>query len=223
MGDTHFFDMDGTLISSDCDVTWKEFLIAENLAGDDTDRLCQFFFEQYKAGCLDHAAFELFQLREFQGRTPEAMAKLADRHFADFVRKNIYPEAEALVADLLRRGDRIYILTSTNEVIAAPLARHLHVTGLFGSRLALESGRYTGRFNGPCLIGEAKAHLAEQFCAAEKISPSKLFVYGDSINDLPLMLFAGRPEAFNPSEALLAEAQKHAWPVKYFAPVGANQ
>ena len=32
MGAIHFWDMDHTLIDNDCDVSWKEFLIAEGLA-----------------------------------------------------------------------------------------------------------------------------------------------------------------------------------------------
>ena len=79
MADLHIFDMDHTLIESDCDVTWKEFLVAERLAPESDLREAERFFDQYNRGCMDQDEFNAFQLREFIGRTPGEMPQSRQR------------------------------------------------------------------------------------------------------------------------------------------------
>ena len=77
----HFFDMDHTLIDADCDVTWKEFMLAEKLAPESAREQAEKFFEDYNLGRLDFEAFTRFQLAEFAGRTEAETAELCRRHF----------------------------------------------------------------------------------------------------------------------------------------------
>ena len=82
----YIFDMDGTLIDNDCDVSWKEFLVAEGLAPRSDLALAKKFFDDYNAGTLRHEDFLAFQLREFVGRSVAEMAEVARRHFERVVR-----------------------------------------------------------------------------------------------------------------------------------------
>ena len=59
MGAIHFWDMDHTLIDNDCDVSWKEFLIAGGLAPASDRELIDLYYEQYTCNELDEAAFNV--------------------------------------------------------------------------------------------------------------------------------------------------------------------
>ena len=45
----YILDMDGTLIDHDCDVSWKEFLVAEGIAPRSDLELAEKFFAERKA------------------------------------------------------------------------------------------------------------------------------------------------------------------------------
>ena len=106
------------------------------------------YFDDYNAGTLDVEEFYLFQFREFIGKTPEEMRPLAELHFEEYVRPHIYPEARKLVGSLLDAGFPVAILTSTNSVVAQPLAECLGIREVLGTTLELADGRYTGRITG---------------------------------------------------------------------------
>ena len=124
----YFFDMDHTLINNDCDVSWKQFAVRHNLAPESDLAEADRYFDDYNAGTLDVEEFYLFQFREFIGKTPEEMRPLAELHFEEYVRPHIYPEARKLVGSLLDAGFPVAILTSTNSVVAQPLAEYCCTT-----------------------------------------------------------------------------------------------
>lgn len=208
-----FFDMDNTLIANDCDVSWIEFLVRHGLAPADSLQKADFFYEQYKAGKLDLGEFFRFQLAAFTGNTPEQMAPLADRHFAEMVRHTIYEKARELVGGALASGRPVALLTATNEVLAAPFARELRIPHLLATRLELADGRYTGRISGPYCGGEGKIGFAEAFCRENGVRLADAAYYGDSITDVPLLERVGFPHAVNPAPALRAAAETRGWPV----------
>lgn len=144
----YFFDMDHTLINNDCDVSWKQFAVRHNLAPESDLAEADRYFDDYNAGTLDVEEFYLFQFREFIGKTPEEMRPLSELHFEEYVRPHIYPEARKLVGSLLDAGFPVAILTSTNSVVAQPLAECLGIREVLGTTLELEDGRYTGRITG---------------------------------------------------------------------------
>ena len=80
-----FWDMDHTLIDNDCDVSWKDFLIAEKIAPPEAKELADMFFRQYQENKLDWEGFMAFQLAELDGLSAEAAAVLAMKHFVDLV------------------------------------------------------------------------------------------------------------------------------------------
>ena len=67
MAEFYIFDMDGTLVDNDCDVSWKLFLVAAGFAPEGDVALAHKYYDDYAEGVLDLDEFLRFQLREFVG------------------------------------------------------------------------------------------------------------------------------------------------------------
>ena len=207
----HIFDMDHTLIESDCDVTWKEFLVSEGIAPADALRESERFFDQYNRGCMDQDEFNAFQLRETVGLTEPELKELSRRHFVRMVLPNIRPRARQFVDETLRSGVPCVILSSTCRPLVAPVAEHFGVAEFYGTRLAMRDSRYTGGIEGDYLAGEGKVRALRQLCEKYGIAPAEVAAYGDSINDAPLLEAVGAPAAVSPSPTLRKLAETNKW------------
>lgn len=209
----HIFDMDETLIENDCDVSWKEFLVAEGIAPRSALDEAAKFLEEYDRGVMDVAAFCRFQFREFVGRSAEEMRPVCEKHFRVRVLPAIRPKAEAFLGKLLRAGADCVIVTSTADPIARPLAEYLRVGGSYGTPLEIVNGRFTGNLAGGYYAQEGKVKVLKMLCERKHLSPREVAAYGDSINDLPLLSACGCPFAVSPSPALEKAARENKWAI----------
>lgn len=212
----HFWDMDHTIIDQDCDVSWKEFLISKGLADPVDRKVAEGFFRDYTEGLLNEKAFLHFQLREFKGRTPQEMERLAEEHFQTFVRGSIRAEALDRIQGLLREGHMVYLLTGTNRIVALPVARHFGISQVLATELELRAGCYTGQILGRYCAGEGKLARLLHFCRSKGLNLAEIFYYGDSVADIDVLQKVGHPVAVNPTPSLLARAQAEGWPVLEF-------
>lgn len=140
-------------------------------------------------------------------------------------------EVEALVSQWVRRsaprwwfppcverlrrhqaaGDTVVLLTGTPQFLADALARELGADHAIGTRCAAAAGRFLARPPLRHPFGSAKLELLEALCAELGVSESDLWAYGDSVHDLPLLRFAGRPVAVRPDAGLRAAAEAAGW------------
>jgi HAD superfamily hydrolase (TIGR01490 family) len=212
--DIVFFDMDHTVISIDCDVSWKYFLAGEGLAPDSDRAEADRFLEIYHQGLTNVEQFLAFQLREFAGRTTRDMRDLARRHFESRVRDKVYVQAAEVIAGHLQQGMRVALLTGTNRIIAEPIAEHLQVTDLLATELEVHDERFTGKVIEPYLMKEGKVKMAESYCRNHHSSLQRCAFYADSITDLNLLEKVSRPAIVNPRNRQLSElARSRQWPV----------
>ncbi len=210
----YFFDMDHTLIDNDCDVSWKHFVVRHGLApATDLDE-AQRYFDDYNAGVLDVEEFYLFQFREFIGRTESEMLELARLHFEEFVKSRIYPDGKTLVRSCTDAGHPVAILTSTNSIVARPVADALGISEVYGTTLERDAaGRFTGRITGVYGAREGKTAIASAWAAEHGVTLGEFAYYGDSINDADILQSVGFPYAVNPSTELRELAHEKQWPV----------
>ena len=213
MAEFYIFDMDHTLLENDCDVSWKEFMVSCGLAPESAIAESDRFFELYLEGKLDFNEFIAFQLKEFAGKTPEEMRKLADRHFETIVKSKVRPEALKYVRSVIASGKKTAILTSTNTVIAEPVGRFFGIEMVIGADLEIENGLYTGNITGIYTAGEGKAQVVRMLSEKSGIPLEKFAAFGDSINDLALLKTVGEPYAVSPGASLKTEAEKLNMPV----------
>lgn len=209
----YLFDMDHTLIDNDCDVSWKQFVVRHNLGPADSMEKADLYYREYCAGTLDFNDFIKFQLAEFKDSTEVEMAALADWHFEEFVKDKIYPDALKLVRSLLAANKTVAILSSTNRVVAAPVARTFGIRYMLTPDLEMVRGNwYTGYLRGEYPVGPGKVDAAKHFCSIFKASLAETAYYGDAVLDQYLLGEVGFPNVVNPHPELAALAKKNHWP-----------
>lgn len=207
------FDMDHTLIDNDCDVSWKHFIVKHNIGPANSLERADYFYGEYKKGTLDLNAFMEFQLAEFRQQSEVEMAKLADWHFKEYVQDKIYPDAAVTVKKRLKAGERVAILTSTNRVLAAPLACYLGINHLLATDLETIDGCYTGFAQGVFNVGKGKITLAERYCKVFGLTLADAAYYGDGYLDRYILDAVGFPIAVNPAPELKTIAKDKKWPI----------
>ena len=125
------------------------------------------------------------------------------------------PAAKALVESHRERGDRLALVTSTNDFITMPIAAAFAIDALIATRLERDAdGRPTGRIDGVPAFREGKVARVGQWLAASGSGWSdfaRISVYSDSLNDLALLERATDPVATNPSPELEAVARDRGW------------
>jgi HAD superfamily hydrolase (TIGR01490 family) len=216
--DLTLFDLDGTLIDTDSDHAFGEFLVERGWA--DREHFRQrndAFYADYLAGRLDQAAYIDFATAPWRERDHAEARELRDT----FVRERILPVlpdgARALVQRHQDSGDRVAIVTATNEFITRPIADLFGVADLIALELARDTaGRVTGRVRGTPSFREGKIARVEQWLAACGQTPAdfeRRTVYSDSTNDLPLLEWCTHPVATNPGPGLEAVASARGWPI----------
>ena len=210
------FDLDHTLLPIDSDHAWGEFMISLGWVGaDEFRRGNQDAYEQYKVGRLDIDAWIDFASKPFRGRSERERRDAQARFMREVIAPVMTPAAEALVRGHRERGDRIALVTATNDFVTAPIAAAFAIDTLIATRLERDpAGAITGRIDGVASYREGKVARVGQWLAADGRGWGdfeRISVYSDSLNDLTLLERATDPVATNPSAELEAVARERGW------------
>ncbi len=212
------FDLDGTLIETDSDHAFGEFMVAIGwVDGDAFRRRNDTFYEDYQSARLDIDAYIEFATAPWRNRPAAQALAMRER----FMREIMRPAIDERALDLVRRhqgaGDRVAIITATNEFITRPIADAFGVADLIAVELERDdNGRVTGAVRGVPSFREGKIMRVEQWLASQGLRQAdfdRITVYSDSTNDLPLLEWATHPVATNPAAALAAVALERGWPL----------
>ena len=210
------FDLDGTLLPTDSDHAFGEFMVEIGWvdAGGWRARNDE-FYAQYQAGTLVLAEYLDFATSAWRGR-PLADAEAArERFMREVIGPQLRPNAKALVTEHLQAGDLVAVVTATNEFVTAPIARAFGVEHLLAVELERDdNGLFTGRSVGVPTFREGKVTRVEAWLAAMDrrwADFDDVLFYSDSTNDLPLLERVHTPIATNPTPALEAIASERGW------------
>jgi HAD superfamily hydrolase (TIGR01490 family) len=208
------FDLDHTLLTGDSDHLWGQFMIEQGLVEREyhtreNDR----FYEDYKAGTLDIAAYTRFALEPLIRLGAERLLPLRERFIKTVIDPIVAPSAPALLERHRIQGDALLIITATNRFITEPIAQLLGVDALLATDPECVDGRYTGEIEGTPCYREGKCRRLEQWLAQQDENYTHTTFYSDSHNDLPLLRQVHQPVAVDPDALLLAEARARGWPV----------
>jgi HAD superfamily hydrolase (TIGR01490 family) len=208
------FDLDNTLLESDSDYAWAQFLIEEGvLHPEEYHAKNQWFYERYKDGTLDIHEFLDFQLAPL-ARRPRAQL---DAWHSDFmqrkIRPMILPRAPELIA---RHSDALTaIVTATNRFITEPIARELGVETIIATDIEEVDGVFTGKPRGTPTFREGKIARVNEWLASRgrRLEDFESWFYSDSLNDLPLLERVTHPVAVDPDATLRAHAAERGWEI----------
>ena len=210
------FDLDDTLLPIDSDHAWGEFMVRLGwVDAADFKRRNDAFYAAYQAGALDIHEYIAFTTAPLRTRS---LAETGKAH-ARFMREVIDPLLRPAALELVRRhqasGDRVALVTATNDFVTAPIARALGIPDLIAVRLERGAGgTITGRIDGTPSFREGKVTRVSEWlreAGQDWADFAAISVYSDSVNDLPLLERATEPVATNPSPALEALAQERGW------------
>lgn len=212
------FDLDGTLIETDSDHAFGEFMVdAGWVDAAAFKRRNDAFYEDYQAARLDIDAYIDFATSAWRYRSEAAALAMRERFMAEVMRPRLDPRARTLVRRHQEAGDLVAIVTATNEFVTRPIADDFGVAALIAVELARDdNGRVNGAVRGVPSFREGKILRVEQWLARQGLRHadfSRITFYSDSTNDLPLLEWATHPVATNPSPALAEIASTRGWPV----------
>lgn len=215
------FDLDHTLILGDSDVEWPRFLMGKGLIDKAFyDKRNDYFYEQYKNGCMNIDEFLDFQLAPLARFSQEELSALHEEYLEQHILPIIPEEARNLVQEHFDAGDEVLVITATNRFITAPIVAQFGITHLIAVELETGvDGRYTGGHVGVPSYKEGKVTRLHDWLADKGLSLTdfeKTYFYSDSRNDLPLLELVSDPVAVNADDFLRAHATKMNWKIMDF-------
>jgi HAD superfamily hydrolase (TIGR01490 family) len=211
------FDLDHTLLPIDSDQSWGEFTV--RLGWHDKTTFLKRndeFYAHYQAGTLDIHEYVRFASKAFCQRGPEVAAAAHAKFMQDVIQPAIRSEALELVQKHKDAGDRVIIITATNEFVTRPIAKAFGVTELIALELVRDaSGWFTNEIRGVPTLREGKVQRLQQWLKSEGLDWANVETtfYSDSRNDLPLLERVNHPVATNPDNTLRAVALQKGWPI----------
>jgi HAD superfamily hydrolase (TIGR01490 family) len=211
------FDLDGTLLPIDSDHAFGEFMVRLGWADGEAFRNANdAFYAQYLAGRLDVEDYIRFATACWRDREAAQLAQASERFTREVIAPALRDEALRLVRTHAEAGDRVAIVTATNDFVTRPIATLFGVDELIATELQRDaSGRVTGAIHGVPAYREGKVTRVSQWLEAQGLRCAdfeRITFYSDSTNDLPLLQRVSHPVATNPAPALQRIADERGWP-----------
>ena len=211
------FDLDNTLLTSDSDFEWSQFLIEKKvLDRKEYESRNLEFYEQYKSGTLDINLFLAFQLQPLSLYPRTQLDDWHNEFMAKKIMPQIAPGAYKLINEHMLGGDLCIIITATNRFVTEPIARILGISNLIATEPGQESGEFNGQVFGTPCFREGKITRLEDWMDEHNLtwlSFLESWFYSDSLNDIPLLKKVTNPVAVDPDSTLEKYAKENNWPI----------
>ena len=208
------FDLDNTLLAGDSDYLWGTFLTERGIVdGDEFERENERFYREYKEGCLDIFEFLRFSFRPLRNNRLEDLQRWRRDFLREKIEPIILPAARALVERHRTAGDRLLIITATNEFVTAPIAEHLGIPNLIATIPEQVNGRFTGNVAGTPSFQAGKVERLLEWLKGAGVGLTGSTFYSDSHNDIPLLERVDHPVAVDPDDHLRCHALDRGWPI----------
>lgn len=185
------FDLDGTLLSRD---TFLPFVIGYAWKHGFVKRLW------HSAPYLVGRAVRLLSAERakegvlrmmFSGERREKIATYAEVFCQSWVAHKLRPQLERRLREHLQTGHRVLLVSASPDLYVATFARLLDIPEVVCTRIAFTSGLCTGRLASRNCKGPEKLRMLKEHLGFES-APRDSVAYGDSYNDLPVLLWATR-------------------------------
>jgi HAD superfamily hydrolase (TIGR01490 family) len=208
------FDLDETLLSSDSDHEWGQFLVKKGfLDKEEHDEKARLFYDQYKLGVLDVEAYFRFSCSTLTPFSKDDLDSLLEEFVLTVMEPLILPAGRELISRHLSAGDYPIVITATVETITAPIVEALGIQTLIAPIPEIKDNDYTGDIAGIPSFAEGKVTRLMDWISGTQYNLEGSYFYSDSHNDLPLLKLVDHPIAVDPDEILASEAQNRGWKV----------
>jgi HAD superfamily hydrolase (TIGR01490 family) len=208
-----FFDMDGTLLSSNVIETYlwmrlQDLSTAERAS--EIGRIAARLPGLVRAERRERSAFLRSIYREYEGAQLSDLDEVVDAFLTDHVLARLAPAAVRRVREHRAAGHPTILITGAIRPLTRPLAPlfdHIEAAELGID----ERGRCTGFLASSPLVGESRGAWMRSWAAENGIDLAASYGYADSYSDLPLLEAVGNPVAVRPDVALFRHARRLRW------------
>lgn len=211
-----FYDMDGTLVSTNLvhsylfmarnepTLSRSAFKTALGVA-----KLPSFLV----ADRLSRALFNELLYAGYSGAHLDRLKELAEEHFEEVLKPNIFPGVKSLVERSRAKGLRQVIISGSLDLLVSPLARYLGIDDVITNRLEMKDAVATGKLIRPIIAGAVKARVIQEYARAFDVDLLESYAYSDSYSDYAMLAVVGRPGVVNPDRKLRRAAAELEWPI----------
>ncbi len=210
-----FFDMDGTLLSSNVIETYLWMRLHElspaERAGE-LGRMAARLPGLVRAERRERSAFLRSIYREYEGARLADLDAVVDEVLTDHVLSRLAPGAVRRIREHRAAGHPTILITGAIRPLTrpiAPLFDHIEAADL----AADDRGTCTGFLAASPLVGESRAAWMKHWAASQGIDLAQSYGYADSHSDLPLLAAVGRPVAVSPDVSLSRHARRQHWTI----------
>ncbi|ELA08627.1 HAD family hydrolase [Moraxella macacae 0408225] len=218
------FDLDHTLINTDSDYMWGEFLVKHKLVNEtDYRNKNREFYEDYIAGTLDAVKYNEFVANFLRQHTLAQLHKWREAYILDEIAPLVRPKAKQALQKHRDAGHDVLVISATNAFVVKPIANQLFGVDfdhILATELVITNDGYTGKVLGKPNFKDGKIYHLNQWLANKNqqgIRYTKTYAYSDSLNDLPLLTWADVAICVSPDERLHAYARTNGWAVEDWA------
>lgn len=214
------FDLDYTLINTDSDYMWGEFLVKHGLVDEGLYRAKnREFYEHYLAGTLDAVVYNEFVANFLKQHSLAQLDTWRQQYISEEIAPFVRPKALQAIAKHQQQGHDILVISATNAFVVKPIANQLFNIAwenILATELELTDNGYTGKVAGRPNFKDGKIFHLQQWIAnknAQGTHYTKTYAYSDSKNDLPLLKWADEAICVSPDDVLKDYANTQGWQV----------
>lgn len=227
--DLFVFDLDYTLLNADSSTLWCDYLVRQGLIADPAA------FLRHEEELMDLYAAGRMQVQDYIAFTAQATARFTkaelDDLCASYVRsslsRHVFADGYELVQQLQREHRPLLIISASAAYIVRQAASLLF--GLSSEQVIAveqqvrirEDGRicYSPEIAGIPPFQQGKVTCLKAWQEAHGLEQAKIHFWTDSINDLPLCLYADEVCAVNPAPAFARIARTHGFALEQWQAV----
>lgn len=207
------FDLDHTLLNTDSDHSWGEFLVNEGLVDPIRHRqMNNQFYEDYKAGQLDPIAYNEFVFKFLTQHDLAELQQLHQQFMQKVIRAQMRPQGFAAIEKHRAAGHALVGITATSDFITAPIFHEFGITEVIATTAELHADGYTGKVAGIPCYQQGKLERLAQWLNGRQVTES--WAYSDSINDRFLLEYADHAIVVSPDDRLAALAEERQWVIQ---------
>ncbi|MBO6258144.1 MAG: HAD-IB family hydrolase [Succinivibrio sp.] len=198
-----FFDMDETLVNGDTNDLSVKYYLKHGLITEDFIRPLPDYHQRFFEGNLDIREFIAYIVQPVLPLSCQRLDEVVTGIVTENILPHIRPGAKKTIAFHKQRGDTTVIVTSTVDFIVKKLSQALQIDAVIAAPVKTTAdGCIEGSLDGLVPYQEGKVTLIKQFVRERQLSLEDSYAYGDSINDLPMLLLCDHRFAINPNEGL---------------------
>ncbi|MUJ36854.1 HAD family hydrolase [Aliivibrio fischeri] len=210
----YIFDLDETLINGDCAMIWNEFLVDKGIvtAPDflEEDKRLMTLYSRGLMDMEDYLTFAMFPLKNIPTDQVEI---LIEECVKERILPLLFPEAKILIHQLKADNVDMIVISASVSFLVKIVAKNIGIEHAIGIDLKEQEGCYTRYILGIPSYREGKVSRLTEWLNGGDKTYSVLHFYTDSINDLPLCLYADHTYLVNPCEQLAVYSKKKNWQI----------